>query len=241
MWTPWGPWAHCSAECGGGVHSRSRLCENGSSCPGCSMVGQRLFTKQKWQSWDVSNHTDSCDWPARTLNLELKRRPAQMIHPHISEWINPKLRGFTCLASTSQLLMIHRSTRPVTWRPAPRCVATPPGPPGCRSTSATTARGRSRDSDTPVGHCSLTPSSSSWARKRRRRGSAPMTAREPARLTVSAGSEPWQPSAFLWLLAVQSCEKLSQVFPILSAGSTCYWLLPMKHSFLQHRRCIQYK
>lgn len=38
-------------------------------------------------------------WPARTLNLELKRRPAQMIHPHISEWINPKLRGFTYLTT----------------------------------------------------------------------------------------------------------------------------------------------
>ncbi|CAL8291163.1 unnamed protein product [Lota lota] len=35
-WTPWGAWARCSAECGGGVHSRTRVCENGNSCPGCS-------------------------------------------------------------------------------------------------------------------------------------------------------------------------------------------------------------
>lgn len=38
LWTAWGPWAHCSAECGGGVHSRTRVCENGNGCPGCSTV-----------------------------------------------------------------------------------------------------------------------------------------------------------------------------------------------------------
>lgn len=38
VWTLWGPWAQCSAECGGGVHSRTRSCQNGSSCPGCSLV-----------------------------------------------------------------------------------------------------------------------------------------------------------------------------------------------------------
>ncbi|KAF0038966.1 hypothetical protein F2P81_009450 [Scophthalmus maximus] len=36
LWTAWGPWAHCSAECGGGVHSRTRNCENGNTCPGCA-------------------------------------------------------------------------------------------------------------------------------------------------------------------------------------------------------------
>ena len=38
LWTAWAPWSHCSAECGGGVHFRTRVCDNGSSCPGCSMV-----------------------------------------------------------------------------------------------------------------------------------------------------------------------------------------------------------
>ncbi|XP_029929330.1 semaphorin-5B-like [Myripristis murdjan] len=36
LWTAWGPWARCSADCGGGVHSRTRVCENGNSCPGCA-------------------------------------------------------------------------------------------------------------------------------------------------------------------------------------------------------------
>ncbi|XP_054871102.1 semaphorin-5B isoform X1 [Amphiprion ocellaris] len=37
FWTPWGSWTKCSTECGGGVHSRVRICENGNSCPGCAL------------------------------------------------------------------------------------------------------------------------------------------------------------------------------------------------------------
>ncbi|KAM6945764.1 semaphorin-5B-like [Aplochiton taeniatus] len=37
FWSAWGSWARCSAECGGGVHSRVRTCENGNTCPGCAM------------------------------------------------------------------------------------------------------------------------------------------------------------------------------------------------------------
>lgn len=138
--------------------------------------------------------------------------------PAVVQTLVPWFRVFICIkGNTFPAPCFYRSIRPATWRPALRCAATPPGPPGCQSTSVKMGRGRNRDSDTPVGHCSLTPSSSSWARKRWRRGSAPTTALQPARLTVSAGNEP--PTTHFLLCSVVS--KLSQVFLVLSAASTC--------------------
>ncbi|XP_036598383.1 semaphorin-5B [Trichosurus vulpecula] len=37
FWATWGSWSKCSSNCGGGVHSRHRTCENGNSCPGCGV------------------------------------------------------------------------------------------------------------------------------------------------------------------------------------------------------------
>ncbi|ELK18095.1 Semaphorin-5B [Pteropus alecto] len=37
FWASWGSWNKCSSNCGGGVQSRRRACENGNSCPGCSV------------------------------------------------------------------------------------------------------------------------------------------------------------------------------------------------------------
>lgn len=51
VWTAWGPWAHCSADCGGGVHSRTRSCENGNSCPGCATV----FLLYMWREESKQN------------------------------------------------------------------------------------------------------------------------------------------------------------------------------------------
>ncbi|XP_008583381.1 PREDICTED: semaphorin-5B [Galeopterus variegatus] len=37
FWASWGSWSRCSSNCGGGVQSRRRACENGNSCPGCGV------------------------------------------------------------------------------------------------------------------------------------------------------------------------------------------------------------
>ncbi|XP_026112127.1 semaphorin-5B [Carassius auratus] len=36
-WVSWSAWSKCSVACGGGVHSRVRICENGNTCPGCPL------------------------------------------------------------------------------------------------------------------------------------------------------------------------------------------------------------
>ncbi|XP_051998739.1 semaphorin-5B-like isoform X3 [Xyrauchen texanus] len=65
FWSSWSPWSKCSSECGGGVHSRSRNCENGNSCPGCVLEYQacnlescpEVRRNTPWTPWVPVNFT----------------------------------------------------------------------------------------------------------------------------------------------------------------------------------------
>ncbi|XP_051564222.1 semaphorin-5B-like isoform X4 [Myxocyprinus asiaticus] len=67
FWSSWSPWSKCSSDCGGGVHSRSRNCENGNSCPGCVLEYQacnlescpEVRRNTPWTPWVPVNFTQA--------------------------------------------------------------------------------------------------------------------------------------------------------------------------------------
>ncbi|KAM3838409.1 semaphorin-5B-like [Diretmus argenteus] len=70
LWTPWAPWARCSADCGGGVHSRTRTCENGNGCPGCATEYKacnleacpEVRRNTPWTPWTPVNVSQDGSW-----------------------------------------------------------------------------------------------------------------------------------------------------------------------------------
>ncbi|MEE6465587.1 hypothetical protein FKM82_006602, partial [Ascaphus truei] len=67
FWSSWGPWERCTAQCGGGIQARRRICENGSECPGCSVEHQSCNTNPcselkkttPWTPWTPVNISDN--------------------------------------------------------------------------------------------------------------------------------------------------------------------------------------
>ncbi|XP_077165763.1 semaphorin-5A isoform X4 [Paroedura picta] len=67
FWTGWGVWERCTAQCGGGIQARHRVCKNGPDCPGCSIEYQACNTSPcpelkkttPWTPWTPVNISDS--------------------------------------------------------------------------------------------------------------------------------------------------------------------------------------
>ncbi|XP_068602704.1 LOW QUALITY PROTEIN: semaphorin-5B [Brachionichthys hirsutus] len=77
FWSPWASWTKCSTECGGGVHSRVRTCENGNSCQGCALgagggngaaFGRAPDGTGGWMAWSLWS---ACD----KSGLQMRNRP----------------------------------------------------------------------------------------------------------------------------------------------------------------------
>uniref|UniRef100_A0A3Q3MXD5 Sema domain-containing protein n=1 Tax=Mastacembelus armatus TaxID=205130 RepID=A0A3Q3MXD5_9TELE len=83
FWSPWGSWTKCSTECGGGVHSRVRTCENGNSCPGCEYKACNLEAcpevkrNTPWTPWMPVNVTQG--------GARQEQRVRYMCRAHLSD------------------------------------------------------------------------------------------------------------------------------------------------------------
>uniref|UniRef100_A0AAY4BZR5 Semaphorin-5A n=1 Tax=Denticeps clupeoides TaxID=299321 RepID=A0AAY4BZR5_9TELE len=87
FWSSWGPWTKCSTECGGGVHSRIRNCENGNSCPGCALEYKtcnldacpEVRRNTPWTPWMPMNVTQGGARQEQRLRFTCR---AQLPDPH---------------------------------------------------------------------------------------------------------------------------------------------------------------
>ncbi|XP_038570673.1 semaphorin-5B-like isoform X2 [Micropterus salmoides] len=85
FWSPWGSWTKCSTECGGGIHSRVRTCENGNSCPGCALdykacnleACPEVKRNTPWTPWMPVNVTQS--------GARQEQRMRYMCRAHLSD------------------------------------------------------------------------------------------------------------------------------------------------------------
>ncbi|ELW61637.1 Semaphorin-5B [Tupaia chinensis] len=117
FWASWGSWTKCSSNCGGGVQSRRRLCENGNSCPGCGVVraGPGTLVEELLRSGSASPHTVSGGWAAwgpwsscsRDCELGFRVRKRTCTNPE------PRNGGLPCVGDAAEYQDCNPQTCPV--------------------------------------------------------------------------------------------------------------------------------
>ncbi|KAL6456161.1 hypothetical protein MHYP_G00360120 [Metynnis hypsauchen] len=103
-WVPWSSWSKCSAPCGGGVQSRVRTCENGNTCPGCSLEYRacnleacaEVRRNTPWSPWYPVNVTVGGARQEQRVRFTCR---ALLPNPHDLQLGKRKLETRTCSAS----------------------------------------------------------------------------------------------------------------------------------------------
>uniref|UniRef100_H3AY29 Sema5A/B-like TSP-1 type 1 domain-containing protein n=1 Tax=Latimeria chalumnae TaxID=7897 RepID=H3AY29_LATCH len=101
FWSSWGPWNKCSAECGGGIHSRQRNCENGNSCPGCAVEYKTCNSEPcpevrrntPWSPWMPINITQNGARQEQRFRYTCR---AQLADPHNLQFGKKKTESRLC-------------------------------------------------------------------------------------------------------------------------------------------------
>ncbi|XP_044294207.1 semaphorin-5B [Varanus komodoensis] len=101
FWSSWGPWNKCSANCGGGVHSRQRSCENGNTCPGCAVEFKtcspeacpEVRRNTPWTPWMPTNITQSGARQEQRFRYTCR---AQLADPHDLQFGRKKTENRFC-------------------------------------------------------------------------------------------------------------------------------------------------
>ncbi|KAK1165896.1 semaphorin-5B isoform X1 [Acipenser oxyrinchus oxyrinchus] len=101
FWSSWGSWTKCSAECGGGIYSRVRNCENGNSCPGCALEYKacnlescpEVRRNTPWTPWMPVNITQAGARQEQRLRYTCR---AQLADPHELQFGKRKVETRFC-------------------------------------------------------------------------------------------------------------------------------------------------
>ncbi|XP_041120376.1 semaphorin-5B-like [Polyodon spathula] len=124
FWSSWGSWSKCSSECGGGIHSRIRNCENGNSCPGCALEYKacnlescpEVRRSTPWTPWMPVNVTQAGVRQEQRLRYTCR---AQLADPHELQFGKRKVEtrfcpsdGFSACETDSLVEDLRRSGQP---------------------------------------------------------------------------------------------------------------------------------